>query len=1250
MKRTLLVLLSMILFVCAAFTGCTTTKSERDPKDVISEAYGNSQFTISFNAGDLSQPIDDLTYSANSMPTLPTPEKVGYIFSGWYLDSAYTVPCIDGILYLYMKDVTLYAKWEKESFVQNGTYDVEYSARILEDTVRKGELTDSYGGYKDFTESLISDEIYLEKTGDKLLLKLQFDSEKTLPMTASLPIYSVRVASASASAAYIEESINSYADAVKTLFINVSDYNLEETLYLDVSTANWDNDSLTDAERDKTVTRYTVAFDITRIIGFSKSYVDTSVPLEEGWYLAKSYYKQQTNEDTMASSFNPVYSYIYSDGKNYTLVKQNIPYSGIASSTSISLSEMIKKYYERAMSLIPVGLYYEIQSPPEGNDYVNSDYYPGLYEGLYYGDYAVEYHADTGKFYNIYDLGDSVDKTLMIMGGVTGFMEVAMGMSYSNQILSIDYEHLIKLSSVDYEPLTGDCYQFQSDMQYYPGYVNDLNEKGLAYDIAHEYGMSSELYNFFFSAENLAADTSKRTQYSSRITVKPTASTNAQTVADSRYRMAHFDVNAQIFGYKYDSGETLYADCLTYQTMGTVAMRRNVEIANGKSCEAGETVRLSEIYSKYCDAEGDFAAVGYNVYPIKDGKPDYSSEIKLSNSAFVFEKDVVVVFTTENETGKKQTLVELIAETEPVIRITDTNTYPFDPDGEHKVNDTMSFPYVVYSWQGKQDKFIDEYYPDDSLIGEKQYSINTVKVAVFSEKSGTYRISYGRHNSTDFIISSEDMIVVFELTNRFGERYYYEIPLTFNSAETYEITDEKENIIAEGNVRYDESGERYAIAHTRETRILTENNYKELLTESYTVRTGDAYGTFTVGEFSVYTQNGKENITANPDASGFAQSVWETIKDSEYALIRMKYVRGKDSLLLTFAYNVTFGGSMTAELFGYEDYFAGYEYIFKLPELYSATGTKIISGTANILSRNANLSRDNLQYKLSFTEAGEYQLTQRFYTNGMELYFTQQFNVLDQYADVYVTYVTDAEHPFNDGTCERTVKYNLSENIYTLKKSDFGDGISDILYGWATSENGSSKYRSNTLISSFVSDFNAQEVTLYTVWDPGLTITVNAGEGNTFERTYLMNSYGQYEIKVTEFNAVAPDGYKCVGFTGGIFGDEIVSDTKNISDVDRSNSELFVINAVFKKEFTVKFSVDAAYSDAFFRNEIVLDGNTVTGQANKMRVTCKVSGYRFAGWYVQGDESKTVIDLATYPVTADVTLVAKFVPTESEAL
>lgn len=90
---------------------------------------------------------------------------------------------------------------------------------------------------------------------------------------------------------------------------------LSTPIYFYVSTINWETDGLTDEQRLATQTTYTVEFSIERLIGFSRPFEDTSVPLEDGYYLVRTYMSQLDMSETMMDSFNPVYSYIIAEGR-----------------------------------------------------------------------------------------------------------------------------------------------------------------------------------------------------------------------------------------------------------------------------------------------------------------------------------------------------------------------------------------------------------------------------------------------------------------------------------------------------------------------------------------------------------------------------------------------------------------------------------------------------------------------------------------------------------------------------------------------------------------------------------------------------------------------------------------------------------------------------------------------------------------------------------------------------------------------
>ncbi len=1244
MKKIILLLLCGVL-LCAVLTGCGSNSGKKSPQQAIEDAYDDAEFTVSFMSEGLNDPIESITYTASNMPKLPTPEKIGYIFSGWYLDSEYTIPYIDGILYLYMRDVTLYAKWEKESFTNNGTYDVEYEAEILADTIVKGAKTDEYGGYKDFTQSLIADEICLEKSDGKLLLKLQYDTECTIPMfQSSGEVYSVKISSKTGTSVYVEETIDSLADPIKTVFINLSDFDLNDTLYLDIQTINWENDELDDAQRLETLTRYTVAIRFTKIIGFAASYVDTETPLEEGYYLVKSYYRKENNGTTMADSFNPVYSYLYSDGnEHYTLIKQNIPYAGLTSLSSLKLENTAENYYHRLMSLIPIQLYYEITNAPVGNDEVESDYYPETYGGRYYGNYAMEYHAGTGKFYNIYDLGNNLTSSYMLMGAVTGFMEVAGGMGYVNLILELDYEHMIKLAEVDYQALEGDSYQYQSDMQYYPGAAKDLSDKDLCYDTMLDGGLSTDLVNFFYSAASKA-------QYSSRITVTPTVGTNANTVADSRYMMAHFDVHTQIYGYDASSDEVLLADTMTVQSMGGSGMRRTKEIKIGKSCTLGETVKLAELYAEKCDATTAFSSVTYAVYGMKNGKVDYEDKISLKSSVLTFEKNVAVVFEVQDDDGIRRTVVELVQYEEPTVKIESTVDYPYDSDAAYAVGDIVVFPNVTYRWLGKSGKFIDTYYADETAT-EIQHSIDVTSVVIFENVNGKYvSFQYGNYNQTEFTVPSEKFIVMYELTNEYGERYYYSVPFVCSSRLEYTVTDSNGHVIDNGGVHYGSEGVRVAISTITQSERLTEQTYSEQLSRKYQLTIGEFTKSYELVEYTLYTDLlNEERVAVTDNESTVSETLWEKINGSSYAVLELVYKFGSDRINVTYYYNLNFSGKTNSEMLSYSDYFVGHQYAFTTPELYDKFGNLVASGFASSGSRYALLTKDYFQYRLNFTQAGDYTITQEYRVNLITLKFKQDFHVWNGNVDVTITYVTDSKHPFDDGTLERTVTYNLVESIYAMKKSGFSANISmsDILYGWAKKEGSyDCAIRSGVVFDDFISEFNSRAITLYAIWDPGLTVTVNKGDGNSYTKIYYLNDRGYYQMAKADFSAVVPSGYQLAGWESGLFGgvSNSMYMTVRPTTIDWDDSDLFLITPVFKKEITVKYSVDSTYTNAFFRNETVLEGECVSVTSAKMNPGCKVAGYQFVGWYVLGDATQTVIDFETYVITEETTFVAKFAP------
>ena len=165
---------------------------------------------------------------------------------------------------------------------------------------------------------------------------------------------------------------------------------------------------------------------------------------------------------------------------------------------------------------------------------------------------------------------------------------------------------------------------------------------------------------------------------------------------------------------------------------------------------------------------------------------------------------------------------------------------------------------------------------------------------------------------------------------------------------------------------------------------------------------------------------------------------------------------------------------------------------------------------------------------------------------------------------------------------------------------------------------------------------------MYAIWDGGISVTAKSeGNDDRVKHYFRDSSSGYYVIDLSVYKVYAPAGYVLAGWTGGFLGDGVKNGKIYLNEVT-DDSDYFTINAVYKKMLTVKYSINTAYSASVIRNESVIEGN---GLESNRTVVAK-TGYTFKGWFVQGDESKTIIDLSTYKFTEDTVLVAVFTGSE----
>ena len=423
----------------------------------------------------------------------------------------------------------------------------------------------------------------------------------------------------------------------------------------------------------------------------------------------------------------------------------------------------------------------------------------------------------------------------------------------------------------------------------------------------------------------------------------------------------------------------------------------------------------------------------------------------------------------------------------------------------------------------------------------------------------------------------------------------------------------------------------------------------------------DAPSRMSLTGFSAFLvdKNNRSTTISRDIGSGDIDSVMKEIKGytEKYSwfTVSLEFSYFGNKFNSNYIYGVGFSGEKTTDMLKYNSYFANTLYTMNIPRLYSDNGSEIAKSYISVkhriggktdnsfyANRTYTLNKGEYEYSLKFNEAGEFYVGFGFSINGTSYSFGQIVNVLSDNCDVTITFVTDKDHPFSDGLLERTVTYNLSNNINALNEKEFAG--SDILFGWTqyVGRDATSKDVVKNGISDFIGKYNSQNVTLYAIWDGGISVTAKA-EGND-DRTkhyFRDSSSGYYVIDLSVYKVYAPAGHVLTGWTGGFLGDTVKNGKIYLNEVS-ADSDYFTINAVYKKLLTIKYSINTEYSASVIRNESVIEGN---GLESNRTVVAK-TGYTFKGWFVQGDESRTIIDLSTYKFTKDTVLVAVFVSSE----
>ena len=1144
MKRYIKSVLTAIFcfILIFAFAGCGSSSSVKDPKDAIKDAYGGTQFKITFDSSDLSSPLSDIYYSANNMPVLPSPEKVGYVFAGWYFDSALTNPCdvSNGDLYWKMCNLTLYPKWEKEAIVNNGTYALDYEAKIVDGSVVKGILADTYG-WHNFAEDIIADETYIEKNEQGTFLRIQYNCHERGPIFADSEdaTFEVQAYTVEDPENRVNESLSilDRTSLIQTIYYDISGLNIADPIYLNVTYYNWAADVETREERDRCSVAYKVEFKITRFIGFSKSFVNTDGKLDNGVYMVPTHYTGLDKGQAMLDYFHPVYAYIIAENGHYTLIK---PLSAYNSDILGNLSG--DDYFNRTTGFARDFTYFltdksnTITSEQKENYNL---YIPSLLKAKSWGNLTYEFHADTGRYYYTFDLGDSLSNDIILFGGSTGAMEQMFNFPFSYRRLTLSYDSMVRITDWDYTPVSGDSFTYRKQMPLYAGYTQaDFTENNADFDVMQRYAMSVRMVNMFFASNDGGKTGTKN--FDSKMTIAPTAQTAAGNLSDMRYSFSYFDLTYEAFGYDPKTDGELYSAATNFLAAFTPLAGTNFTIEKtdiGKTVNEGDTVDLVSLYTEIVYPSVNASGLSWQAYSLdKDGEADFSKPVSLSRS-FAFSEGVAVYYSAKYDDVTRNCLVTIMPYEKPQnVTVASSDWHYDDSDGIYKtdkrfkVGNYVEVPEVTWSWLGdKYTSFTLTKYDD-----EVPYT-NFLNVAAYVYENGVYNKAFsqftdlnGTYNITTML--APVMRVEFRLYNRFGEFTSLWLEYRGEAAGDYGLF-EKEKIVSSGDLKYEKKEDG---SETRAAITYTENSAKVIkdlenllnVPAEYSLRVTDSDVTSVISvpliTCNVYTKN------AAVTAKNFEEA-WAIIKDEKYAMLELTY-RDEygDSVKLNVMYGFTVDGASLYDykiVSGASTLFTGEEMSFERPKIAGADYVPFARGGFKVYRKNGDnykiaedeealVESGSYGATLKFLQEGEYRLAWYFGLNkdfngkpiftvgsfemhSLQCEYSQDVIVYDRNTDIEVTYVTDVSHPFDsskidyverDGYQYYTTTVSMAKSNLSLDYSSFV-ATSDRLWGWSSSLSGDDRlFSAGSSIGRLGITLGTVTPTVYALWDEGIVV------------------------------------------------------------------------------------------------------------------------------------------------------------------
>ena len=572
---------------------------------------------------------------------------------------------------------------------------------------------------------------------------------------------------------------------------------------------------------------------------------------------------------------------------------------------------------------------------------------------------------------------------------------------------------------------------------------------------------------------------------------------------------------------------------------------------------------------------------------------------------------------------------------------------------------------------------------------------NFVRTYYVDEYGNYIYFEFGKASSKEdddkfqFTLDSNEYVFVYELINSYRERYQYEIKFIASKKETtnakFYVGDELvyTYVVGDGESRVGKDINKNGVGSTYAKAL---SSYEKLLEaldmQHYSIIDG-VRNDFYINEVVINSDNLDETSYFYKDIDGDLKSiVINYLSTCKRAIVTLKYTDGLDKYNEVFTYGITFNGEREFEPIKYDNLYTNITYNLLISDLYDKDGLLIgkINRVTIVPEGKTEVSQSSIPVvnnllSFSFNKIGRYTIyfgaVFTYDSLGYRVFNGVTYSSVKYSVEVYVsnssgygsiTYVTTADHPFSDGSLEKTYTYLLKDKFKLIPQSEFED-TNGILIGWKTKDfytfidGGNDQLRLfyiNNEIDNMITYFNSSNVTLYAEWDMGIKLPIEVDplamkngvsylnqDMIYFLNTTIGNPKTYYEIYWSDlYDVIIKYMRSDCELVGIQIGDATFTNFSNMKNLSVHLFESTIAKAIIKKSYKVEFVVDYSITSSAFKDEKILEGNTVS-KSNKEELKIKKDGYSFLYWATIEDDVPTKFDLDT-PITKNMVLYAIF--------